>query len=136
MKKFYKVVARVGNELRSVTLSNKSEKHVAVIYKLNTTVYPTISGSRLFVFDNLYAARNFASGYCNSEVYECDAENPIQAVYKPQDSLEYTSNMLVRFASRWTLFNYFRGVHKKATIPMSVPVGTYLVTCVKLLKKV
>lgn len=69
MKKYYKVVLKYSSDH-----SNLMSAYSNVYYKINDYVYAP-QGTKLFVFNSLDIAKNFASSR-NLAVYECLVKNP------------------------------------------------------------
>ena len=69
MKKFYKVVRRVGE----TRISAYVERNVCQ-YQVNEWTYPTVKGTGLFVFDNKEMAQRYARTESGSEVWEVEIQ--------------------------------------------------------------
>jgi hypothetical protein len=121
---FYKVVRRrdkTNKDLTSVTTNGFSIK-----YKTQRWRKPRLQGSKIFVFDSLNNARCFIaknSGF-NLVIYECEVQNPVKAqcyAYIADDNS--------------ILYFWRRGLEEDKS-DFQLPVGTYFVDKVKLIKRV
>ena len=136
-QKYYKVVAEglVSVWTRYISIDNPTSRRDFIVqYKLHEWIKPNVKGSKLFVFDALMAARDFAEpmrsqGVPKIEVYECRVKNPGSSGVFMDYILDQPS-----FALRlWEEFNV------QNIIPSSVlnpPNGTIWVDEVKLIRKV
>lgn len=131
-KTYYKVVAVRSSGLYSYCHSDlffirdESRNSYSVEYKLNEFVTPNVTGTKLYVFDNVDNAKRFA-GLCETvELWECEVINPRKCA-----TLAYVlENSINKF---WKL----KRAHKKINaICKQSPYGTISCDAVKLLRKV
>ena len=131
----YKVVYEMDKKLYSCCRnSDIVDYDMRVEYELNKWTYPKLSGSKLFVFDNLKSARDMVSENCweySHKIYQCKVKNPISIVGKKDESLYYDTYMI------WK--NYLEQKKKKKKIMwafgIDIPLDTCLCSAVKLIGK-
>lgn len=72
-KKYYKVVDRMCDNYVSIMVGGSD---IGTNYPVGEFAYPTLEGSKLFVFDSLQAAIDFGKniGY----IFECEVINPVK----------------------------------------------------------
>jgi hypothetical protein len=77
---YYKVVACCGNKLTSCCQNPLFPDEYRVEYKINEFVVPRIEGTKLFVFNDLQCAIDFAFELfglgCYGEIWSCEITNP------------------------------------------------------------
>ena len=69
--KYYKVVTQYLESASAV----KCEPDLAIQYVQNEWVYPKLQGTKLFVFDDFWAAKDFCI-MGQRYIYECEVQNP------------------------------------------------------------
>lgn len=118
---FYKVVRKrdkTNKDLTSVIRNNFSIK-----YKTQRWRKPRLQGSKIFVFDSLANAKYFVSrsnGF-KLAIYECEVQNPVKATgyaFCADDN---------------AILNFWNGTDQDN---FQLPIGTYFVDKVKLIKRV
>jgi len=77
MQKYYKVTNQSRCSARASLWPEKF--YFSVKYEIGKFAYPTQRNSKLFVFDNLEAARSFAN--YSEKIFECEVINPVKAKY-------------------------------------------------------
>jgi len=108
----------------------KNKNNLIVQYKLNEWVFPKIVGSKLFVFDNLHDANNFAWNYYYT-VYECEIKNP----HKSCPFYKYVLDSPVHVLTMWKLYKQKKKFSHLNSVEQP-PIGTVVCDAVKLTKKV
>ena len=131
-KKYYKIVTinSVGRlysycHADLFFMQDNDRKYITVEYKAGEFVGPNIIGTKLYVFDSLKNAKNFAGMSSNQEIWECEVINPNKVKY-----LAYvTRNCILDF---WKA----KKNHKKTDWKKECPFGTIACDAVKLTRKV
>ena len=105
-KKYYKVVDRVCGHYISVMVGGSD---IGIKYSVGEFAYPTLKGSKLFVFDDLQIAIDF--GKVVGCVFECEVINPfeynggIAKWYRPEEIRLFWENQLQFSSSRNAIKN-------------------------------
>jgi len=118
-EKYYKVVNKFLDSARASEWDGFSIK-----YKIGEFVYPTLKNSKLFVFDNLESAKDFAYKDWD-KIFECEVVNPSKA--------KYMATFVSCIEDFWAAKNRKESVKGYADKAVS---GTIFCDAVKLIKKV
>lgn len=100
--KYYKLCTESNGKLWSWTKGCIAD--AAIEYKVGKFVYPKIDGSRLFVFDDICAAKKMSS----AKLFECEVKNPTKFGIILNDTGCRLANRLLRIC-------ILRKKHKKYT---------------------
>ncbi len=73
-KIYYKCVRVHNTQLTSYVISSRNS--FCVQYKLDKWIYPSVSGTKLFVFETLEDAKNFTRHGYSFAIFECNVINP------------------------------------------------------------
>ena len=124
-RKFYKVVAVRGRKQKVSSIYGylANDTDLVVIYRLNRWSYPTIEGSRLFVFSSLVAANDFRSS--TQRIFECGVKDPVDCAF-----------LLDLPMSMDQIKKWWRGKDLPSSFFKDAPRKTVTVSAVKLLKDV
>jgi len=123
-KYYYKVIHKncKTKELKSAVITGKS----AVVYKQKEWTYPTIKGSKLFVFQTLHAAVAFRE--CHDEkIFRCLVKKPrkISSILSPNSSI-------AKFRDFWHYYTKEKACYGSNAAPYQ----TSVVDAVKILEEI
>ena len=132
-KKYYKVVS---NQMSSARERGRLE----VQYKVGEFVYPAVEHCKLFVFDNLKDAQEFAAYY--ESIYECEVINPTSSTRSMLGYMHWCCDSML-IEKVWKLIahkkKYMYLINENHTMlngTREVPKSTVFADAVKLVKKI